>query len=115
VCGCGIATALSRGTGLAGRVAEAGAICSELSPSAPLLPQSLFARDRIIAGLSDAVIVVEARADGGAVHTARFALQEDRPVFVVDWPDMPSGNRQLLAEGARRLDSLDDLLAAIGG
>jgi len=114
VCGCGIATALSTGhAGLAGRVAEAGAICSELSPSAPLLPQSLFARDRIIAGLADAVIVVESRANGGAVHTARFALQERRSVFAVDWPDMSSGNGQLLAQGARRLDPLEDLIPAV--
>ncbi len=80
VCGCGILTALSKGIGgLAGRVAEAGALCSELSPAAPLLPASLFARDRIIAGLADAVVVVEARPDGGAVHTARFALQMGPP------------------------------------
>jgi len=114
VCGCGIATALSKGRGgLAGRVAEAGALCSELSPTASLLPQSLFARDRIIAGLADAVIVVEARADGGAVHTARFALQESRPVFVVSWPDMPAGNRQLAGEGATPLDPAQDALSAL--
>jgi DNA processing protein len=116
VCGCGIATALNTGrAGLAGRVAEAGAVCSELSPSAPLLPRSLFARDRIIAGLADAVIVVESHANGGAVHTAKFALQEGRPVFVVEGPDMSSGNRQLLAEGANRLDPEGDLVPAITG
>jgi DNA processing protein len=117
VCGCGILTALTRGRGgLAGRVAEAGALCSELSPAAPLLPASLFARDRIIAGLADAVIVVEARPDGGAVHTAKFALQMGRPVHVVDWPGrQPPGNTQLLAEGARRLCDLTDLLSGLTG
>ena len=77
------------------------------------VPRSLFARDRIIAGLADAVIVVEARADGGAVHTARFALQESRPVFVVSWPDMPAGNRQLAGEGATPLDPAQDALSAL--
>jgi DNA processing protein len=86
-------------------VAESGGLCSELAPNAPLLPQALFARDRIIAGLAQAVIVVEARAAGGAVHTARCGLKEGRPVFAVEWPkDHPApGNRELLSEGARRL------------
>jgi DNA processing protein len=114
VCGCGLATALSKGQGgLAGRVAESGALCSELSPSAPILSQSLFARDRIIAGLSEAVIVAEARADGGAVHTAKCALQEGRRVLVVSWSEMPPGNRQLLAEGADRIDPEEDVLPPV--
>ncbi len=62
VCGCGILTALMRGReGLAGRVAEGGGLCSELMPTAPLLTRTLYARDRIIAALASAVIVVEAR------------------------------------------------------
>jgi DNA processing protein len=106
VCGCGVLTALMRGQeGLAGRVARAGGLCSELSPAAPLLPQTLHARDRIIAGLGEAVIVVEARAGGGAVHTAKCALREGRPALAVKWPDDHSapGNRELLGEGATAL------------
>jgi DNA processing protein len=114
VCGCGLLTALNQGQGgLAGQVAEAGALCSELSPTAPLLPQALFARDRIIAGLAQAVIVIEARPEGGAVHTAKCALQEGRKVFAVKWPqDHPSrGTADLLAQGARPLASPDDVLS----
>lgn len=115
VCGCGIVTALTRGRdGLAGRTAERGAICSELAPGAPLSPKMLFARNRIIAGLADVVIVVEARAEGGAVHTANCARQEGRPVLVVDWPgcELAAGNRQLLRGGALPLlPGADPLLA----
>jgi len=70
-------------------------------PTAPLTPKSLFSRDRIIAGLAQATIVVEARADGGAVHTAKLARREGRPVLVVKWPTDHSstGNRQLISEG----------------
>jgi DNA processing protein len=121
VCGCGIVTALTRGRGgLAARVAEDGALCSELVPTAPLSPKMLFARNRIIAGLADAVIVVEARAEGGAVHTANCARQEGRPVLVVDWPgrDSAGGNRQLLRAGATPLlpgaDPLSAFAEAIG-
>lgn len=115
VCGCGIATAMVSGRGgLASRVAELGAICSELAPSAPLSPKMLFARNRIIAGLADAVIVVEARAEGGAVHTANCARQEGRPVLVVDWPTVgcSAGNGRLLAQGAMALAPGADPLCA---
>lgn len=115
VCGCGIVTALTRGReGLAGRTAERGAICSELSPTAPLSPKMLFARNRIIAGLADAVIVIEARAEGGAMHTANCARQEGRPVLVVDWPggESAAGNRQLLRGGALPLSPGADPLSA---
>jgi DNA processing protein len=117
VCGCGLMTALIEGRGgLAARVAEAGALCSELSPTAPLFPQALFARDRIIAGLSDAVAVVEARAGGGAVHTAKCALREGRPVFAALWPAHhpgAAGPAELRAQGAHPLAHPADLLAAL--
>jgi len=112
VCGCGLLTALVQGRGgLAGRVREGGGLCSELAPTAPLLPQTLFARDRIIAGLADVVIVVEARAEGGAVHTAKCATEEGRPVMVVQVP--ATGNRQLLAEGAQAIHAGEDVVAAV--
>lgn len=116
VCGCGLMTALTQGReGLAGRVAEAGGLCSELAPTAPLLPQALFARDRIIAGLAEAVIVVEARAGGGAVHTAKCALKESRPVLAVAWPGEArgAGSREVIAEGGEPLNPGEDLLARV--
>jgi predicted Rossmann fold nucleotide-binding protein DprA/Smf involved in DNA uptake len=60
------------------------------------------------------VIVVEARAEGGAVHTAKCALKEGRPVLAVEWPaGRPAGgNRQLLGEGARALQPGEDVVAA---
>jgi DNA processing protein len=114
VCGCGIALALARGRGgLAGRIAEQGALCSELAPSAPLSTGTLFARNRIISGLVDAVIVVETRPEGGAVHAAKCALQEGRPVLAVDWPDSRAGgNHDLLTAGARPFEPGADPLSA---
>lgn len=102
---------------LSRQVAEGGALCSELSPTAPLLPRALHARDRITAGLASAVIVVEARAEGGAVHTAKCALREGRPVFAVDSQDRrrAPGNAQLLAEGARPLSTPEEAAAVVRG
>jgi DNA processing protein len=79
------------------------------------LPQSLFARNRIIAGLAEVVIVIAARPDGGAVHTARTALREGRAVFAVKWDeDESGGNRQVLDDGASALTPQDDVLAPLG-
>jgi DNA processing protein len=116
ICGCGVMTALIQGRGgLGGQVAEAGGLCSELAPPAPLLPQALFARDRIIAGMAEAVIVVEARAGGGAVHTGRCAIKEGRPLFAVAWDQQGRGpgNRELIAEGAELLEVGEDVLARL--
>ena len=116
ICGCGIITALTQGRdGLGGQVAEAGGLCSELAPAAPLLPQALFARDRIIAGMAEAVIVIQARARGGAVHTGRCAIKEARPVFAVAWAqeERGPGNRELVLEGAELLELGEDALARL--
>lgn len=116
ICGCGLMTALTQGRGgLAGQVAEAGGLCSELAPAAPLLPQALFARDRIIAGMAEAVIVIEARARGGAVHTGRCAVKEGRPLFAVAWveEERGPGNRELMVEGAELLEVGEDVLARL--
>ena len=54
--------------------------------------------------------MIEAAPEGGAVHTAKCALKENRPVLVVELP--AGGNRELLAEGARSLPRGDDVVAA---
>jgi DNA processing protein len=84
---------------LARAITERGTLVSEVSPDASPSPPSLVARNRIISGLSDAVIVVETSADGGAMHAARRALAQGRPVYVLD--NGASGNRALLEGGAQ--------------
>ena len=95
---------------LAQRVSEAGALLSETHPNWGANAQRLVSRNRIISGLSQAVIVVESDADGGAMHTARFAREQGRPVCTCDLP--AGGNQSLIADGAvvlRRDDPLRDL------
>lgn len=69
-------------------------------------------RNRIISGLSDAVIIVEARERSGALITARLALEQGRSVFSIPGPiDVPQsvGPNRLLRNGAHVLLSLEDL------
>lgn len=86
---------------LAEHIAAHGALLSEVHPDATPDRSALVARNRLISGLSDAVIVVEAGLDSGSLHAARFAQAYGRALFTADSP--AAGNRRLLAEGAVRL------------
>lgn len=95
---------------LAERIEAAGALISETHPCRGANAQRLVARNRIISGLSQALIVVESDIEGGAMYAARFAREQGRTVCAVDLP--ASGNQRLIAEGAvvlRRDDPLRDL------
>ena len=83
---------------LAQAIVGRGALLSEVHPSAQPKPSTLVARNRIISGLCEAVIVVETTVDGGAMHAARRAADQGRRVYTLDLP--ASGNRALLNSGA---------------
>ena len=68
---------------LAGRIAESGLIVSEYEPGVEPAPWRFPARNRIIAGLCAATVVVEARERSGALITADFALEDGREVMAV--------------------------------
>lgn len=96
---------------LAGRITAHGAVLSELMPNAPPRGPQLMARDRLISGLSRAVIVVEAGSKSGSLDTADRARKQKRVLYAV--PGTP-GTDGLLRTGAQPLDpaSLDfDALA----
>jgi DNA processing protein len=84
------------------------------SPGPGLFP----ARNRLISGLADAVVVVEGDTDSGAMITARRAMGQGRPVFAVPGSVYAPGSRgphRLLAAGARVLATPDDVLAVLDG
>lgn len=83
---------------LAQAILQRGALVSETAPGAGPKPSSLVARNRLISGLSEALIVIETREDGGAMHAARFAQKQGRRVYALDCG--ASGNQALLADGA---------------
>lgn len=86
---------------LADEITRRGAILSELHPNTPPKGQNLMARDRIISGLSRAVIVVEAGEKSGSLDTASKAKKQGRVVYAVPGS---AGTDQLIASGARRID-----------
>lgn len=93
---------------LAEAVIARGALLCEVSPDAPVSAPGLVARNRLITGLAAAVIVVETGVEGGAMHAARFARDQGRPLYALDLPT--AGNRALLADGAQPITpNLDDL------
>lgn len=101
---------------LAARVLARGALLSETHPDASPCAPALVARNRIITGLSRAVIVVEAGPGSGSLHAARFACAQGSPVFAVR--SAAPGNVRLLAEGAQAIgpggegwDELEALLS----
>lgn len=83
---------------LAAQIMENGAIACEVHPESTVGSGGLVARNRIITGLASAVIVVETSMDGGAMYAAKRAIEQQRPLYVLDLP--ASGNRQLIADGA---------------
>ena len=95
------------------RIAETGAILSEFSLGRPADRQSFPMRNRVVAGMSEAVVVVESDVHGGAMITARFAGESGRLLFAVPGRiDQPTsaGCNQLIRDGATLLTGVEDLL-----
>jgi DNA processing protein len=88
----------------ASAIIERGALISEVAPDSNVSTPGLVARNRIISGLSKLVVVVESSFDGGAMHAARFAALQGRPVYAAD--NAASGNQALLANGALPVDAI---------
>ncbi|HEV3479496.1 MAG TPA: DNA-processing protein DprA [Gaiellaceae bacterium] len=102
---------------LSRRIEERGLVVSEYEPGVEPAPWRFPARNRIIAGLCEAVVVVEARERSGALITADFALDEGREVFAVPGEitsSLSAGTNALLKLGATPLTSADDVLDAFG-
>jgi DNA processing protein len=102
---------------LSRRIEEQGLVVSEYEPGVEPAPWRFPARNRIIAGLTEAVVVVEARDRSGALITADFALDEGREVFAVPGEitsTLSAGTNALLKLGATPLTSSADVLDALG-
>lgn len=98
-------------------IAECGVVVSEFPPGAPAFPGCFPRRNRIIAGLAAATIVVEAGERSGALITAGCALEAGRPVAAVPGQiDSPqsAGTNQLLRDGAHVIAAPEDALVVAG-
>ncbi len=102
---------------LAARIRATGLAVSEYAPGVEPAPWRFPARNRIIAGLSAATVVVEARDRSGALITADLALEEGREVFAVPGEitsALSSGTNDLLKLGASPLTASTDVLDVFG-
>src|SRR5262249_48014190 len=96
---------------------ESGLIVSEYAPGVEPAPWRFPARNRIVAGLCAATIVVEARERSGALITADLALEEGRGVFAVPGEitsSLSAGTDAVLKLGAAPLTSAADVLSSFG-
>ncbi|GAB4484872.1 MAG: DNA-processing protein DprA [Anaerolineales bacterium] len=101
---------------LAEKMTSQGAVLSDYAPGTPPDAANFPPRNRIISGLSRAVIVIEAGESSGALITASFAAEQGREVFAVPgsiYAPNSKGPNRLIANGARPLLSPADLLTAL--
>lgn len=101
--------------GLAREIVEKGGmILSEYAAGEKVYPKTSFlARNRLIAGLADAVVIVEAAERSGSLNTAMHALDQGKELFVVPGDithPMSAGCNKLLKQGANPYTGIDDLL-----
>ncbi len=98
-------------------IEHGGIIFSEYPPGAVSLPHHFLERNRIISGLSKGVLVIEAPKESGALVTARFAIEQNREVFVVPGPhNHPNfqGSHQLIRKGAELITEPKEILESFG-
>jgi DNA processing protein len=114
VLGCGIDQVYPhRHRALALQVADAGAVISELRIGTPPEPHQFPRRNRIVAGLSLGVVVVEAGERSGSLITARLALEQGRDVLAVPGEiglERTRGCHRLIRQGATLVESATDVL-----
>ncbi len=99
------------------RVAAMGMLVSEAPLGTTAERWRFPARNRIIAGLSKVVVVVESHDRGGSLYTANQAIERDRQVLAVPGPirsSASSGTNRLLADGCHPVCEPEDVLAAVG-
>jgi DNA processing protein len=99
---------------LARQIARTGALVTEFEPGTPVFPSNFHQRNRIIAGLAAAVVVVEAAHQSGTKITVKFALDYNRDVLAVPGPidsRTSQGANGLIVEGAALCSGIDSILA----
>jgi DNA processing protein len=103
--------------GLATEIARTGLVLTEYPPPTPPLPELFPLRNRLISGLSRAVVVIEASERSGSLITAGCALEQGREVMAVPGNVLSGRNRgghALIRDGAKIVECADDIVDDLG-
>lgn len=115
-CGCDVVYP-PENKSLMAEIEKKGAVVSEYPPGTKPHAQNFPGRNRIISGLSDGILVVEAGERSGTSITANFALEQGREVFAVPGnihSSLSKGTNALIKEGARVVTGVEDILLELG-
>ncbi len=118
VCGTGLDRVYpASNKALARDIATSGLLLSEFALGTPATPGNFPRRNRIISGLSVGTLVVEAARQSGSLITARLAMEAGREVFAIPGSihnPLTRGCHSLIRDGAKLVESADDILDEIG-
>ena len=98
-------------------LASGGVIISEYPEGTPPIPVNFIARNRLVSGISDGILITEAAAKSGTMHTANFALEQGKVVMAVPGninSALSEGTNNLIKTGALPVTSSDDIFLALG-
>jgi DNA processing protein len=96
---------------------QGGALVSEYPKGMPPIQANFIARNRLVSGLGEGVLITEAAAKSGTLHTANFALEQGRTVMVVPGnitSPLSSGTNNLIKAGALPVTDSADIFQALG-
>lgn len=98
-------------------LAQGGALVSEYPPGVHPMKHHFIARNRIVSGLANGVLITEGAINSGSLHTARFALEQGREVMAVPGnitSPTSAGTNNLIRSGATPVTSGEDVLRVLG-
>jgi DNA processing protein len=99
-------------------IEERGLIVTELAPGTPPLPENFPIRNRIISGIANGTVIVEATSRSGSLITARMAAEQGRDVFAVPgtiFSPTSEGANRLIQYGAKLVEDVNDILEELPG
>lgn len=97
-------------------LAKGGTLISEYPLGMPALKQNFIARNRLVSGLADVLLITEASAQSGSLHTARFALDQGKTIMAVPGNITSPGSEgcnNLIKAGAIPVTSADDIFSEL--